>query len=391
MATFDAWEAAISPPEDYLMHFRTPGSKNGVRRYQNKDGTWTRLGLEERKKREGWGDSQYERKLQKRLAKAENRQARAEYRKERKAAREQKRFERAEARRKRSLSGLTDAEMKAKLERARMEAEYKQLTQKDHRILETGAKVVTRILDYKDNKQQRVIDLNKQKLDMARTKADIIRAKEGTKQAEFNYKKMQEDRKAGLADERKANLIGKKIDYKNTTIRGGLSKLINMKLTAGKSKQYEQERKAKGEVEANRIKAEGARKANEDKEAYTARREKEAARKAEREARAAQRQAEREAERQREATQRAQARERAAYLEELNREQTRIRAENERRENLERSRSQSSSSNSRSSSPTIQKPQVLSGESEHHRIKREREEADRREREEWERKMKLRK
>lgn len=34
---------------NYLIHYRTPGSKNGERRYQNEDGTWTPLGLERRR------------------------------------------------------------------------------------------------------------------------------------------------------------------------------------------------------------------------------------------------------------------------------------------------------------------------------------------------------
>lgn len=33
----------------FLSHSRTPGSKNGVRLYQNEDGTWTPLGLERRR------------------------------------------------------------------------------------------------------------------------------------------------------------------------------------------------------------------------------------------------------------------------------------------------------------------------------------------------------
>ena len=35
--------------QDYLMHYRTPGSRNGVRRYQYPDGTWTELGKERRR------------------------------------------------------------------------------------------------------------------------------------------------------------------------------------------------------------------------------------------------------------------------------------------------------------------------------------------------------
>ncbi len=49
MTTFDGWDAlfcgdALALPRgrvsgDYLMHFRTKGSKNGIRRYQNEDGS----------------------------------------------------------------------------------------------------------------------------------------------------------------------------------------------------------------------------------------------------------------------------------------------------------------------------------------------------------------
>lgn len=35
--------------EKYLMHFRTKGSKNGVRLYQREDGTWTAIGLARRR------------------------------------------------------------------------------------------------------------------------------------------------------------------------------------------------------------------------------------------------------------------------------------------------------------------------------------------------------
>lgn len=36
--------AGIPVSGDYLMHYRTPGSKNGVRKYQNEDGSLTPLG-----------------------------------------------------------------------------------------------------------------------------------------------------------------------------------------------------------------------------------------------------------------------------------------------------------------------------------------------------------
>ena len=248
MTTFDSWEAAVQPPEDYLMHFRTKGSKNGVRRYQKPDGTWTPLGLKERAEREGWGDSRKERRLQKKIARAENKQAR-------KAYREQKRFERAEIKRKKSLSGLTDEEMAAKLKRAKMEAEYKELTKKNHAVLETGAKVVTKILDYKQNKEMRVIDLNKQKLELIRLKTEQMKAKEQTKQAkeasikakydersnrsnakiaEEGRKQMEADVKGGLAVKRQADLKRAKKEYRETTIGGAIGKLFNNKVDGSK-------------------------------------------------------------------------------------------------------------------------------------------------------------
>ena len=82
MTTFDGWDARYCgdsmalPPgmisEDYLMHFRTRGSKNGIRRYQQEDGSWTPLGLRLRKEREGWGETKKEQKAAKKEKKAQS-------------------------------------------------------------------------------------------------------------------------------------------------------------------------------------------------------------------------------------------------------------------------------------------------------------------------------
>lgn len=268
MATFDAWEAAVHPPEDYLMHFRTKGSKNGVRRYQREDGTWTELGLEERREREGWGDSKAERKARKRVEKAERQLQRNETARAKKEAKAQRKFERAEKKRKKTLSGLTDEEMKAKLERAKMEAEYRDLTKKTS-LIETGAKLVTKYLERKDIKEQRQLEANRQKVDMERAKADIVRAREGTKRAKAEAKKAKEERKqteadveGGLKIERKQKLVDAKREMKNYTIRGGIARRINMALTSGKAKEYESVRKARGDAEANKIRSENDSKYN---------------------------------------------------------------------------------------------------------------------------------
>lgn len=229
MTTFDAWEVAVHPPESYLMHFRTKGSKNGVRRYQTESGEWTELGLEERRKREGWGDGETKKakKLQKKVEKAEKRQ-------ERKAVRAEKKAARAEVRRKRSLKGLTDEEMKAKLERAKMEAEYRDLKKRGS-LVEIGSNLVTKYLDYKDKKEQHTIEINKQKIDMERAKAqqmqaeaqakqavaDQIRARKSARVSRYEFKKAEQNRKqteadasAGLKYKRKAELINAKKEYK---------------------------------------------------------------------------------------------------------------------------------------------------------------------------------
>lgn len=291
MMNFDSWEAAARPPEDYLMHFRTRGSKNGVRRYQNPDGSWTELGLRERRVREGWGDSKKERRAERAVAKAERRLARSEKRAARKEARAQKQFEKAEKKRKSKLSGLTDEEMKAKLERARMEHEYKELTQ-NKSLLEAGANAVSKYLEYKDNKAKRIMDMNRMKVDMARAKADVVRAKEGTKRAKEEAKKAMEERrkteadvKGGLRLERKKDLIKQKEEYKNYTIRGGISKRINAKLSAGMADKYKALRKAEGEAEVNRYKSDEARSLKKHKERQARRDEKKAANREYREAR----------------------------------------------------------------------------------------------------------
>lgn len=246
MTTFDNWEVAFRPPEDYLMHYRTPGSKNGVRRYQTESGEWTPLGLRERREREGWGDggSRKLRKAQKKLERAEKKLAKSEKREANQKIKAQKKFERSEEKRKRKLSGLTDEEMKQKLERAKMEAEYRDLTKRGS-LIETGAKLVGKYLEYKDTKEQRTLDMNRQKIEMERLKTQQLQAKEATKQAkeqtsqsknkikisgnEAEQAKAEAQRerfatKGGKKYERKAQLVNAKTQRKQSTLLGVLNK-----------------------------------------------------------------------------------------------------------------------------------------------------------------------
>lgn len=260
--TFDSWQERLYP-EEYLEHSGIKGMKHGRRRFQNKDGTWTEAGLEARRKREGFGETRKERKAAKRVAKLERKQAR-------KVARNEAAAARAERKRRRSMKGLTDDELKARIARLKLENEYKDL--KRSPLLETGAKLVGKYLEYKGNKDQREIERNKQKIELERIRTDAAKSRDRIKVSANEAKKAKEeanktkyDVEGGLKIARKADLKRAKMDYKNTTIRGGISKRINMLLTSGKAKEYEAIRKAKGESRANEIKSDAARDLNNKK------------------------------------------------------------------------------------------------------------------------------
>ena len=155
MTTFDGWNArlcgdAMALPngqlsENELMHFRTKGSKNGVRRYQTESGEWTPLGLRERKKREGWGD-----KAEKRAAKAAKKLERRTAIKERRAAAKEAYIKKKAAR---SLKNLSDDELQRRINRVKKEIEYKELTKNP--ILKVGENLVASYFKNKDKKLER--------------------------------------------------------------------------------------------------------------------------------------------------------------------------------------------------------------------------------------------
>ena len=280
MSTFDGWETrlygdAMALPagqlsDNELMHFRTKGSKNGVRRFQQPDGTWTPLGLKERKEREGWGDSRRERKAEKAVARSERRVAKAEKRSaklnakiEKKAAKKQAAFEKAEKKRLASdISKLTDEELQKKIARVKMEQEYKELTRSP--ILKTGEKLVSAVLQAKAKKEEREAAQARLELENKRINAEVIKAKESTKRASEERKKAVEERKKMEADvkggkkiERETALKNAKIAWKGTTIHGGISRRINDMLTSGVKEKYKKRREFEGQVEANRILKQG--------------------------------------------------------------------------------------------------------------------------------------
>lgn len=225
MATFDGWEdqiygACLTDGQDFLMHFRTKGSKNGVRRFQNEDGTWTPLGLRERKEREGWGDKEARREAKK--------QAKAE-RKAQKAARVEAY---REQKRKSNVKTMTDEELRKKIGRLKMEQEYRELSRSP--LLKAGERLVSAYMNYKAGKEEREIQANQQKIDMQRLKTQNTQALEATKKAKYDAqaakseaKKKASDVKGGLKIERQAQLTNAKTNYRGTTFFGALGKRAN--------------------------------------------------------------------------------------------------------------------------------------------------------------------
>lgn len=261
MATFDGWEdqiygACLTDGQDFLMHFRTKGSKNGVRRFQNEDGTWTPLGLRERKEREGWGDKEARREA-KRQAKAE-----------RKAQRAARLEAHREERRKSNPKTMTDAELKAAIERKKMETEYRELSKSP--LLKTGEKLVSGYMDYRVKKQEAEAARKKMELEMKRMETEVTKSKERTKQtiqeakkAESEAKKMAEDVKGGLKISRKADLKKAKTEYRGTTLRGNIARALGTKMNAGLKDKYTKIRSTQGQIAADKA-LKGAKKAEAD-------------------------------------------------------------------------------------------------------------------------------
>ena len=265
MATFDGWDTrycgdALALPGgrisgDVLMHFRTRGSKNGIRRFQEPDGTWTPLGLKERQKREGWGDSRAERKAERSVARAERKAARAERKAQRTAAVKDRIMGKKKAS-KNDLSKLSDEELRKKIERVKMELEYKELTKSP--VVKFGEKAVTAFLENSAKRADRIAEKEKRAIDMKRIEADIVKAKEGTKKAAEEAKKAESDAQKTASEwgskakelEQRTALKRAKIDWKGTTVHGGVARRINAILTSGVSKKMEKIRITEGEIEA---------------------------------------------------------------------------------------------------------------------------------------------
>ena len=211
--TFDGWDT----PQDSLMHFRTKGSKNGIRRYQTKSGAWTPLGLAERKAREGWGNGGKKTRAEKRLARAERRISRRKAVADFKAAR-------AEKKRKNSLKGLSDADLQKKINRLKMEEQYKELTKSP--LLKAGEKLLTSYFNAKEKQLEREAK-----------RAELVVRQQEARQKTLASKAALTQARNGLLDnvirgskykQAQAQLITAKADK---TIRGAMRKALGNVIT----------------------------------------------------------------------------------------------------------------------------------------------------------------
>lgn len=179
-----------------LTHFRTKGSKNGVRRYQNPDGTWTPLGLKERREREGFGEGRAARKEARAQKRTERAAARATERARRAEALAKYNREQAENRRRKNPKNLTDDELRSGIERLKMEQEYRELNRNP--LAKTAQSLVKNLAEAKAQKERQeqnkfnaetnriraLAELQKAKAENRKSKSDLIDSVNGTKRRE---------------------------------------------------------------------------------------------------------------------------------------------------------------------------------------------------------------
>lgn len=218
MATFDGWEAQLYGPNT-LAHFRTKGSKNGVRRFQNEDGTWTPLGLRERKEREGWGSERKAQRAEKKAARAERKAASAEARKERISAYQ-------EEKRKNNPKNMTEEELRKKIEHIKLEQEYKELTRSP--VIKLGATAVRGYLKYRENKAAAEAAQAEQKrkdkqlaINETNAKAALMKAKAEKKAATDNI--IDNLTMGAKRKNAKAAALKAKTERSKNTVRGAIS------------------------------------------------------------------------------------------------------------------------------------------------------------------------
>ena len=149
--------------------------------------------------------------------------------------------------------------MRALLNRAKMEQEYRELVKSP--LLKTGEQIIGKLIEASAKKKMAEVEANKQRLEMMKiteatkqAKLGVQKAKQEAVKAEEDRKKMEKDVEGGLKIQRKAALQKEKTQYKrfkaDNTILGGIKKRANALLSAGKTKELEAAREGRGKAKA---------------------------------------------------------------------------------------------------------------------------------------------
>ena len=239
--TFDGWDTqyygdCLSYGQDSLMHFRTKGSKNGVRRYQMPDGTWTPLGLKERKAREGWGERRAARKEARAQRHEERRAARAAVRSANLERARQYKADKAEEKRLRNPKRMTDEELNRGIERLKKEEEFRELN--TPAIVRTGRTIVESYFKLQEARQKQQDEALKRKERMSNIQTRQIDAVAKLIEAKAKNKEQINEMISNVpfargATKRKATAeyYKEKKAYKqftsNNTVRGAIQKTIS--------------------------------------------------------------------------------------------------------------------------------------------------------------------
>ena len=229
MDTFERLGIDPNIPGSSLAHFGIPGMKHGRRRYQNEDGSWTTLGMKERRAREGFGERRRARKEAKAQRKAEQSAERSRQKAERNEVRIQRQKDRAEAIRKRNIKNLTDDELRARISRLKLEQEYRELNKNP--ILEVAKGFVDSYFKMQERKMTKAERAVKLENERRNSMANLIRAKAEVPKAKADIAKARADEKNAPANKyrEKKNLLVAKA---KTTIRGAFREAISDKIRA---------------------------------------------------------------------------------------------------------------------------------------------------------------
>lgn len=238
MTMFDGWEARLVAGEETLEHSGILGMKHGRNRYQNPDGTWTPLGLERRREREGFGERRAKRKADRQAAKTAKKKAAAKEKaaavrkkareaKAKAAEKEKRKAERAkrleafrEKQRQKNVKNLSDQEIKDRIARLELELKYKEMSKSP--AIKIAEKAVVGYLNYRRRNAEREEKEKEQRIRMTEAKAKLVQGQANKKLATSNI--IDNLTRGAKYKAAKASIKQHKNNERDRTIRGAISR-----------------------------------------------------------------------------------------------------------------------------------------------------------------------